>query len=457
MDKNQLIQITEFLATCTMLPFQYLVEYYFFNRFLGFNKHWINYCLAALLLSISSFVLKDFLPEQITILLFNLLWLAVIYYLCQGTLFIKIYAVLIINTLSALIGISFLTFDFKVIPLIAQRNLSFEYHILNGFILNIFTDSIRIIILFLLLKLICSFLNFKDKPINFYASLYLIIPCSSIYLFAHLFYYIQQLYIENKIYSLPEIFPKLYYIIPFIGSSLILTIIIINYTFKKMLEGETEKERNLLLEQQFDLQLQYNKNTEIIYSGIKSVVHDTNNHIGCLKNLAASNNLEAVKTYLDNISSTISKLDFKLKTGNPVSDAVINEKYSLAKAQNIDFICDFILPDKCLLEPVDVCIILSNALDNAIEACNRIDDVLIPKTISLKSYNKNKYLIIEILNTTVDKLIYFEDKILSTKSVNRRYGIGLSNIEATVKKYNGIMDIIEEKDNFKLSLMLKYF
>ncbi len=53
---------------------------------------------------------------------------------------------------------------------------------------------------------------------------------------------------------------------------------------------------------------------------------------------------------------------------------MINEKYNIAKTNKIEFICDFLLPKETLLEPVDLCIILSNALDNALEACMRITD-----------------------------------------------------------------------------------
>jgi len=193
----------------------------------------------------------------------------------------------------------------------------------------------------------------------------------------------------------------------------------------------------------------------MLYKGIRGIIHDMNNHVSCLRNLAANNNIEDIKKYLININETISKLDFKIKTGNSISDAVINEKYNIAKANEIDFICDFLLPKETLLEPVDLCVILSNALDNALEACMRITDSNIQKKIYIKSYIKNMYLIIETSNSTADKVQYVENKIISTKTDKNNHGIGISNIKTVAKKYNGIVDILEEKHKFIINIMLK--
>ncbi len=155
-----------------------------------------------------------------------------------------------------------------------------------------------------------------------------------------------------------------------------------------MLEGQLEEKKNLLMEQQFKLQLTHSNNIEMLYKGIRGIIHDMNNHVSCLKNLAATNNIEDIKKYLININETISKLDFKIKTGNSISDAVINEKYNIAQANEIEFICDFLLPKETLLEPVDLCVILSNALDNALEACMRITDSNILKKNMYKILHK---------------------------------------------------------------------
>lgn len=113
------------------------------------------------------------------------------------------------------------------------------------------------------------------------------------------------------------------------------------------------------------------------------------------------------------------------------------------------------MPKEISVEPIDLCVILSNSLDNSIEACMRISDYSIPKTIWIKSYIREIYLIIEASNTTIDKLQYAENEIISTKSDSHNHGMGISNIKAAIRKYNGVIDIMEEKNKFILNLMFR--
>ncbi len=455
MDKQQIFKIVEFLSQSLSLPFLYVIEYYFYKRFLGFKVRAWNFIACVLSLTIIDFYIMKIVSEPLSIIINNLIWLAMICFLCKGNFIIKLYAVTAQNTILVLISLAFLIIDFKVLPMTHSINMSFKEHMLVGFMNNTFSDFIRSSVLFIFLKNICNFLNLKEKQLNLYESLYLLIPCLSIYSLAFIFYIIQIIKIDNKNYYLAAVFLKIYYILPFLSFALLISILITVYTFKKMLQGEEEMRKNMIIQQQFNSQCNHSKNIEGFYKEIRSVMHDMNNHLSCLKNLAINNNMEEIKKYIDNIAETISKLDFKIKTGNSISDAVINEKYNIAKAEGIEFTCDFMIPKETLVEPVDLCVILSNALDNSIEACNRIKDSNINKKILIKSYIRDIYLIIEISNTAVDKIQYVQNKVITRKLDKLNHGIGISNIEATVKKYNGIVDIIEEKNKFILNFMLK--
>ncbi|MFD3156320.1 sensor histidine kinase [Haloimpatiens sp. FM7330] len=455
MEKQQLVKIIGFLSSYFTLPFLYTIKYYFYQRFLGFRDKTWRFAFYALLLTLIDFYSIRILSEPLRIIIHNIIWLIIICSLCNGNFLIKFYAVIVEETILLLINLTFLTFDFNILPIIHSINMSFKDYITVSFINNIINDIIRIIILFVFLKSICKLINFKGKLVNLYQGLYLLVPCLSIYSLGIIFYIIQTIRIDNKKYYLPYIFPKIYYILPFVSFSLLISILIVAYTFKKMLQCEQEQQKSILMKEQFKLQLKHSKNIEELYNNIRSIKHDMNNHLSCLKNLINTNNITETQKYIDNISKTINKLDFEIKTGNCISDTIINEKYNIAKSKGIDFICDFILPNKISLEPIDLCIILGNTLDNAIEACTKITHDNILKTICIKSYIRNMYLIIEVSNTTINKLQYDKNKIISTKSDKYNHGIGISNIEAVVKKYNGIIDILEEKDKFTINLMLK--
>ncbi|MBU3100059.1 GHKL domain-containing protein [Clostridium sp. DSM 17811] len=455
MENQQIFQIANLLSIYCVLPLQYVVEYYFYKNFLGFkNKAWRFILGFAFITAIDFFSMK--LQGLIwRILIYNVVWFIIIYILCNGDFFIKLYAVLVNDTILLLISLSFLTFDFGLIPMVSNMNILFRENVILYFTKNVVTDSIRYIALFLFLKNICKFLNLKEKSINIYQSLYLLIPCLASYSLAIIFFMIQTIKIGDKQYYLPYLFPKIYYALPFVSFTLLFSIVITAYTFKKMLEGEDEKQRNMIMEQQFKLQLEHSKNIAQFYSGISSVIHDLNNHLACLKSLTEDNNIEEIKKYLNNIGNTVSKLDFKIKTGNSISDAVINEKYNIAQGEGIEFICDFILPTESLFQPIDLCVILGNSLDNAIEACRKITDNTIDKVIAVKSYIRGMYLIIEVSNTTTGKLQYSENQITSTKLDKRNHGIGISNIKMAIKKYDGIMDIVLEKNKFSMNVMIK--
>ena len=85
----------------------------------------------------------------------------------------------------------------------------------------------------------------------------------------------------------------------------------------------------------------------------------------------------------------------------------------------------------------------------------RIKNGNIHKEISVNSYIRDLYLIIEVSNSATDKIQYNKNKIVTKKNDKINHGIGISNIEMIVEKYNGILDIIEGKNKFVLNLMLK--
>lgn len=449
-----MIEIVQYMAIGVTLPVQYLIQYYFYKKFLGFRSRAWKFILGALSITIVDFRILRAQPEALRIIFDDVFLLVLLCLLCNGSFILKIYAVIVQNAISVITALAFLIFDFSILPRIAKINMTFNQCLIVNFAVPVIGDLIRLALLFIFLKFICSILKIEGKQINIYQGLYLIVPCLASYSIAVFFYIIQKIRINNMDYYLPNVIPSIYCILPFISAGLMAALFITAYTFNKMLEGEEERQRNMLLKQQLELQLKHTKNIEGLYSGIKSVTHDMNNHLACLRNLADTNNIEEIKKYVNNISETISKLDFKIKTGNPVSDAVINEKYNIAKAENINFLCDFIIPEKISIEPSDLCVILSNALDNAIEACRKIENCKVNKEITIKSCMKNMYLIIEISNTKKNMLQYDENKIVSTKTDKCMHGIGISNIEAAAKRYNGIIDIVEGKDKFTIIIMI---
>lgn len=454
MNNFQIIDTLGILSSIIALPFYSGIQYYFLKNFLGFKyKAWRFVCLTTISIIFNFLALAICSP--LTLIVNNLLWFIFLYYLCNGNFVLKLYATILPNTILLLIYIIFLSFDYYSSCYISNLIMSSRKDIFILFTIDIIREFLNLAPLFLFLRKICRLLNFKEKIINVYQSLHLLIPCFGVYSLVIIFYFIQAIHVDNKDYYLVSIFPKTYLIVPFVSICILLSILVHVYIFKKMLDGDEISQKNSLMEQQFKLQINHSKNVENLYSDMRSIKHDMKNHILCLKKLIESKNIKEINTYINTLEETLSTLDYIIKTGNPISDAIINEKYSIAKKNDIEFICELIIPSELLLNPVDLCIILGNALDNAIEACIRITDKTIKKHIFITSYFRDLYLIIEVSNSTEDNIRYDSSKIISQKDDELNHGIGISNMEMVVKKYNGTLDIIVEKNKFTLNAMLK--
>lgn len=432
--------------------FLFFVDYYFYNRFLGFkNKRYIFFA-AQIIISFINVINNNLIGDLLKTIICLSIEFVTIYLICNGDILIKIYSIIVSSLVQLLVSLMVLIINTKFTHLV-YKLLSINpsnYKILNCLVIN-FCDLLNFFIVFVFFKCICDTLKIKGRNINKYQTVYLLLPNLSIYGLTLLFFSIQKIKINNSNYFLFNIFADVYYSLPLISLFMLITVLIMAYMFARMLENEEEKEKLILMNQQ----LIHNKNMEKVYNNLRSVIHDMNNHLSCLRNLANSEKIKEMKVYLSDIGYEINKVDFNIKTGNSIADAVINEKYSIAKEKNIQFQCDFMLPYELNIKHIDLSTILNNALDNAIEACMKIKDKNIAKKISIKTYVRNVYAIIEIANSMESKLVYNESQILTTKIDVLRHGFGIGNIKNSVKKYNGTMDIKEEKNKFTINIMLK--
>lgn len=192
------------------------------------------------------------------------------------------------------------------------------------------------------------------------------------------------------------------------------------------------------------------KETEKELSGFR---HDFKNHMLCLKSLLHSGRTEESLTYLEAITDTVNSFSSKISTGNPFADAVFMEKAAAAKARGILLETDLILPPADFLSPLDLCIILSNALDNAIEACQRLPKESGLKKIRAVSYVRHSCLMIEIENP-LPPGTPSQEPFQSSKAEKRLHGIGLSNIHQAVDRLHGSLKLTAENGSFHFCAMV---
>ncbi len=110
------------------------------------------------------------------------------------------------------------------------------------------------------------------------------------------------------------------------------------------------------------------REVENMYRQIRGWRHDYRNHIQTMKVLAAGGDMQALQNYLDMLDTDLNTVDTVVKTGNAMADAILNSKVSLARARSITVRCDAHIPVKLKMSELDLCCIIGNLFDNAIEA-----------------------------------------------------------------------------------------
>lgn len=204
-----------------------------------------------------------------------------------------------------------------------------------------------------------------------------------------------------------------------------------------------------MMEKQVELQINHYKELEKMDAEMRKFRHDYTNHLRSVLSLIQMKEYADAEEYIIKIQNkTYTSETVMFYTGNKLADAILADKSAVLDERcRIDY--SGIMTTS--IENVDLCIILSNALDNAIEACREIDS---PCTISMTAGEQQGYFVMSLKNPTA-RTDSFYDIPATTKPEKDLHGMGLYNIESTVKKYDGQMKIKCENGMFELMLTMK--
>lgn len=179
--------------------------------------------------------------------------------------------------------------------------------------------------------------------------------------------------------------------------------------------------------------------------------HDYRNHIQTMKAYAAEGDLEAIVRYLDLLDEDLTTVDTVLKTGNAMTDAILNSKISLAKAKGIAVVADAHIPVKLKSSEIDLCCILGNLFDNAIEASAKLPEA--QRTIRVYMDMKGTQLYISFTNFTAGKKMKKEGGVFRS-SKGGDHGFGLVRIDAIVERLDGYISRNSEDGAFTTEILL---
>ena len=202
---------------------------------------------------------------------------------------------------------------------------------------------------------------------------------------------------------------------------------------------------------QSDLVQTHYDEVENMYRKMRGWRHDSRNHIQILKSYAASGDLDAVRRYLDELDTDLAAVDPVVKTGNKMADAILNSKISLARSKNIPVTADARVPVALTTAELDLCIILGNLFDNAIEASLALPEK--DRMIRVYMEMKNTQLYISFTNLTAAGKQHRENgRFRTTKGSG--HGFGLVRIDTIVERYGGYISRNSEDGAFTTEILL---
>ena len=138
---------------------------------------------------------------------------------------------------------------------------------------------------------------------------------------------------------------------------------------------------------------------------------------------------------------------------HPTVDALLRYYYSFAKENQIEISLQIAIPENLPLSDIELCSILGNLLENAIEACLRQSNSI--RSITLKTHENKFTFFLLIENTYNGRLEKQNDRFISQKNrTYSRFGIGIESVRDILNRYHGTMDIYPEQLLFKIGITI---
>lgn len=264
-----------------------------------------------------------------------------------------------------------------------------------------------------------------------------------------LFVVFYMIFVLNAIYSKQfDIFqePSLF-ICSFVACTCIIIIVGINEEKNQMYYKWSDE----CMSEQLQRQLKYCKKMEEYNQQARAIKHDMHNHMIIIRSLAQRGEIRKLEQYVEKIEKTVDRLDYIAHTGNSIVDAILNEKLQIAHEKKIQVEYEVSLSEQLDLEDMDLCVIFANSMDNAIEACEKIEDEGL-RNIRLNAVCDRGYFFYNISNSSIGPVKIVNEVVKTNKKDSINHGFGLLNIKQSVERNHGTINIISTDEEFRLEI-----
>ncbi|MBR2884957.1 MAG: GHKL domain-containing protein [Clostridia bacterium] len=239
-----------------------------------------------------------------------------------------------------------------------------------------------------------------------------------------------------------------YWVIAIATIAVIIVVALSVFLTRKYIRNFTEKR---IAEYQNDLITKHCEEVQNIYKTMRGWRHDYKNHIQVMRASLEMGNLTELGNYLGELSVDLNTVDTVIKTGNVMADAILNSKLALCKVKNIPYDVTANIPEACSVNDVELCAIIGNLLDNAMEACEKIEDKS-ERFIRVYIGLFKEQLYINVTNSMTGTPVKKGKAYKSSKGEN--HGFGLMRVDRIAGKYNGFVNRQFEDGVFGTEIML---
>lgn len=299
-------------------------------------------------------------------------------------------------------------------------------------------NTFACLMIFLLCQLLFTLIRKKHAIFSWYeAFFYMMLATGEIAVFAYVCKYIQA-------------YSSGMFLILFLIGCLVLDGYIVAVFYRISIVRKTEKE-NALLQQQSEMQLEVYSDLQQRYQNSMRTIHDAKRHVRALESLIQSDHLAEAQQYKESLFQKLNELQPSIQCDNPLLSAILNHVFLKTEQRHIALKMDLQGEEQLsMLAGVDLTTIVSNLLDNAVDAVSELPEE--QRYIHFAVAFQMGEIMIHVENPTKNDLKREGNAVVSTKEGH--LGLGLKNVEMVVKKYKGDFKIHVKDGNFVVAITI---
>ena len=205
-----------------------------------------------------------------------------------------------------------------------------------------------------------------------------------------------------------------------------------------------------ILQQAFKSQEKSVEETKILYQSVRSIRHDLKQHFQVALTMLHSGKINEAVDYMEKYNDTVlDGISNKVFCDNDVVNYIINSKSKICSDRHIK-IYIYIANEIPEFSDLDLCVLLGNALDNAIEGASGKEK----NEIYLELRNVDNFFMISVKNTIINSVLEDNPNLISTKNEKEVHGLGILSMKEVVQKYNGSIEFYESDNKFCCDMLL---